>query len=100
MCSIDAHDKRQQSSADDSIRIVGIALPSNSTAEALVSISATIYFIYCWLKLPEQNSLERSNMYFQTMECMFHKIPVELPKSLSHKENTNHYFMLLKLIGT
>ena len=80
MCSIDAHDKRQQSSADDSIRIVGIALPSNSTAEALVSISATIDFIYCWLKFFDHNYLKTSNMYIKTMKDLFHKILVELPK--------------------
>ena len=24
-------------------------------------------------------------MYFETMKCMFHQIPVELPKSLRHR---------------
>ena len=63
----------------------GNALTSNSTTEALVSLSATIDFIDCWIKYLEQDSLERSNIYFKTMECMFQKIPVKLPKLLSLK---------------
>ena len=34
----------------------------------------------------EQNSLERSNIYFETMTNMSQKISFELPKPLSHKE--------------
>ena len=62
MCYIDAHEKNQQSYIDDVSSGGGNVLPSNSTTEALVSLSATIYFVDCWLKWLEQNSLERSNM--------------------------------------
>ena len=86
MWSIDAYEKYQPSSFDDYISGGGNALPSNLTTEALVLLSATMDFIDCWIKCLEKNSLEFSNMYFKTMECMFHKIAVELPKSLSHKE--------------
>ena len=34
----------------------------------------------------EHSSLERSNMYFQTMVYMFKKIPVKIHKPLSLKE--------------
>ena len=34
----------------------------------------------------EQNYLESSNMYFDTMKGMFQNIPVKLPKTLSLKE--------------
>ena len=60
-------------------------LPSNSTTESLFPLSAAIDFIDLWMQGLEQNSLERSNMYFETMKNMFQKIPVELPKPLSHK---------------
>ena len=60
-------------------------LTSNSTTIAILSISATIDFIYYLPQGLEQNSLERSNMYFETMKNVFQKIPAELPKPLSHK---------------
>ena len=82
MCSIDAHKKQQPSYIYYGSRGGGNALPLSSTTEALVSLSATIDFIDFWLKLLEQNYLQRSNMYYQTMECMYQKIPVELPKPL------------------
>ena len=65
MCSIDAHDKHKPSSFDDGSSGGGRALPSNSMTEALVSLSVTIDF---WLKCLEQNFLEPSNMYFETMK--------------------------------
>ena len=86
MCSIDANDKQQPLSIDCGSIGGGNALPQNSTTEALFSLSATIDFIYCWLNCLEHHSLSRSNMYFQTMECMFRKITVELPKPLTLKE--------------
>ena len=33
-----------------------------------------------------KNSMERSNMYFQNLECMFQKITFKLPKPLTLKE--------------
>ena len=50
ICSIDAHEKQQLSSIDDFRSGSGSALLSNLTTEALVSLSGTIDFIYCWLK--------------------------------------------------
>ena len=64
MCSIDEHKKEHPSPFDDGTSGGGYALPSNSTTEALFSISATIYFIDCCQQGSEKNSLELSNMYF------------------------------------
>ena len=50
MCSIDAHEKEHPSSCDDGSSGRGCPLPSNSTIEALVLLSATIYFTGCWIK--------------------------------------------------
>ena len=71
MCSIDAHKKQNPSYIDDGNIGGGNVLPSNSTTEALVSLSTNIDLIDCWLKSSEQNSLEHSNMYFEIVECMF-----------------------------
>ena len=48
----------------------------------------------------EHNYLERSHMYYQTMEYMFRKIPVKLPKPLILKETRKNYYMLLEVNGT
>ena len=100
MCSIDAHDKYHTSYVDDGSSGGDNVLQSNSTTQSLVSLSATINFIDCWLKFLEIVSLERSNMYFETMECMFQKISVELTKPLSLKEIRKKYYMLLELNDT
>ena len=100
MCSIDAYEKHKPSSMDDGSSGGVNVLPSNLTTEALVSLSATIYFIDSWLQWLEHNSLERSNIYFETMKCMYQKITIELTKPLIHKENSNNYYMLLEVIGT
>ena len=85
MWSIDSHEKYQPSYFDDVSSGGGNASPSNSTIEALVSLSETIDFIGCCLKCLEHNSIELSNVYFQNIECMFQKITVELPKALIRK---------------
>ena len=64
MCSLDAHENNNPSEHDDGSSGGGYPPPSNSTTEALYLLSATIYFIGCWLKSLEQNLLERCNMYF------------------------------------
>ena len=50
MCSIYAHEKQHPSFVDDGSSVGGNALPTNPTTKALVSLSATIDFIDCWLK--------------------------------------------------
>ena len=55
MCSIDAYEKENPSEYDDGSSGGGYLLPLNSTTEALVSLSATIAFIGCWLQGLEQN---------------------------------------------
>ena len=50
VCFIDAHEKQQPSSAGDGSRGGVNILPSDATTEALVSLSETFDFIYCWLK--------------------------------------------------
>ena len=86
MCYIDSHEKHQPSSIDDGKSGGGSALPSNSTTEALILLSATIDSIDCCLKLLYHSYLERSNMYIETMKGLFQKIPVQLPKPKIIKE--------------
>ena len=83
MCYIDVHEKYHPSTFDDVSSGGGYALPSNSTTEALVLLIETIDFIDFCLQDLEQNSLERSNIYVETMKNMFKKIPVQLPKPVS-----------------
>ena len=68
MFSIFAHEKKHQSSCDDGSIGGGCSLPSNSTIEALDSLSATIDFIDFWLEALEHNSIERCNFYAFYME--------------------------------
>ena len=48
ICSIDSHQKQQPSYIDDVSNGGGNVSPSNSITEALVSLCATIDFIYFW----------------------------------------------------
>ena len=57
MCSIDAHEEENPSKYDDGSSGGGYMLPLNSTAEALVSLSATIDFVGYRLQGLEQNLL-------------------------------------------
>ena len=86
MCPIDAHEINNPSEHDDGSRGGFYSLTSNSTTEALVSLSTTINFIGCWLKDLEHNFLKRCHMYIFAMKKWFHKIPVEIPKPLNPKE--------------
>ena len=74
----------------------GYPLPSNSTTEALVLLGATIDFIGCWIKVLEHNLIERCRIYVFTMEKLFLKIPVEIPKKTFPKEKLQS---LLHTIG-
>ena len=80
MCFIDAHEKNNPSEHYDGSSSGGYPLPSNSTTEALISLSATINFIGCWMQAIENNFLERCNMYVYCYEKTVSKILVELPK--------------------
>ena len=72
------------------------ALPSNSTTEALVLLSANIYLFAFWLQALEQNSLECYNMYIFAIKKLITKTPVEIPKPSIPKEK---YQYLLHAIG-
>ena len=63
MCYIDVHEKHQPSIVDGSRSGGGNAFPSNTTTEALFSLSETFDLIDCWIKCFDQNYLEHSNMY-------------------------------------
>ena len=78
--------KNKPSEHDDGSSGGGYPIPLNSTTEALVSLSATINFIGCWLQALEHNFLEHCNMYSFAMKNMFQKTPVELPKPPILKE--------------
>ena len=95
MCSIDVHERENQSFCNDGISGGGCPLPSNSTTEAFDLIGTIIYFIGCWLKALEHNFTERCNMYVFNMKQLLQKTPVKLSKQPSPKKNTNHYYMLL-----
>ena len=58
----------------------------NPTTEALDSLYATFDFIDFWLKCFDKNYQALSNMYIEAMRELFKKIPIQLPKPLSHKE--------------
>ena len=91
MCSIDVNEKQQPSSVDDGRICGGNVLPSNSTTESLASLGATINFIDFWLKWFYHNYLSQSNMYIESMQYLFNKIPVQIPKPLSHKGKCKSY---------
>ena len=72
MCSIDAYGRDHHSYIFDDGSSSGCCpLPTNSTTKALESLGATIYFIDCWLKLLEHNSIERCHFYTHYMEKLF-----------------------------
>ena len=62
-CVLFMHMKKNPSEHDDGSTGGGYPLQLNLTTEALVFLSATIYFIGCWLKALEHNVLERCHMY-------------------------------------
>ena len=53
LCSIDAHEKEQQSSCDDVSSDEGSPIPKHSRTEALYFLHATIDFIDWWIKVLE-----------------------------------------------
>ena len=99
MCSIYAHEIEHQSYFDDSSSGRGFPLPLYSTTESLVLLSATIYFIGCWLKTLQQNFIERCHMYLFNVKKLFQKIPVKLSKQTITQINENIYYMLLEVVG-
>ena len=65
MCYIDAHEKNNSSVNDYGSSGGGYPLPLNSTTEALVSLSATIYFIgFCLQELVD-------NICYNAVICIF-----------------------------
>ena len=72
MCSIDAYEIEHQSYVCYDVSSGGgCPLPITSMTEALESLSATIYFISCWLKALGHNFLERCHFYTHFMEEFF-----------------------------
>ena len=65
------HMKNNLSEHDDGSSSSGYPIPSNSTTEALVSLSTTIYFIGCCLQALEHILLERWHMYIHAMKFCF-----------------------------
>ena len=99
ICSIGAHEYKNQSLHDDEISSGGYPIPSSSTTEVLVSLSPTLDLIGCWLQALEHNFLERCNMYIFPMKNTFQRIPVEIPKPPSPKEKYPSLYMLLEVVG-
>ena len=52
----------------------------------LALLGATFDLIFGWLKCFDNNYQARYNMYIKAMQAFCKKIPVQLPKPLSHKE--------------
>ena len=73
LCVILMHTKNNLSIFDDGSSGSGYVLPSDSTTEALVSLSTTIIFIDCWLQGLEHNSLECYTMYLKLSKLCFRK---------------------------
>ena len=99
MCSIGAHQKENLSEYYDGSSGVIYPLPLNSTAESFISLSEIINFICCWLQVSENNSLERSNMYFENMKNCFIKYQLNFLNQLVIRKNSNLYYMILEVVG-
>ena len=100
MSYIDAHEKHQPSYFDDNRSGGGNLLPSNSTTEALVSLSTTINLVNFWLQCLEHNYIESSYMYCETMKGMFQKFQFNFLNHLVIRGKANNYYMLLDVMGT
>ena len=99
MCSIDVHEKINPLEHDDGSSGGGYPLSPNSTTYALYSLIVTIYFIGCWLKVLEHNFLERCYMYIFVMKSWFRKPQFNFLNHLVQGKNTNHYYMILEVVG-
>ena len=56
-CALLMHMKNNMSEYDNGISIGGYPIKFNSTTEALVSLSVSIYFIGCWMQGLEKQLL-------------------------------------------
>ena len=99
LCVILMHMKNNPPKHDDGSTSGGYLIPLNSATESLVSLSATINFIGCWLKYFEPDILKRCNIYFVAMKNCFIKSRLNFLNHLFLSKNTNHYYMQLEVVG-
>ena len=85
MYSIDSHDIKKTSYFYDVISSGDKLIPSNSTTESLYLIGTNFDFIGFWLKCFDKNYQSQSNICSKAMQELLNKIPVQLPKRLSHR---------------
>ena len=69
MCSITAHGKLQPTYVVDTSSGDGREITKNATTSALYSLSATLNFIDCLIKLFHNNYEVRSKMYDEAIIC-------------------------------
>ena len=98
-CVLLMHTKQNSSEHDDVVSGGGYPIPSNSTTEELVSLSATIDFIGCCLQALEHNLLERCNMFFFAIKNYFRKSQLNFLNQILLRKKTNHYYMILGMVG-
>ena len=88
MCYLYAHDRLEPDYKDDEISIGDRSIPNDATIKTLDSLGATFNFIDIWLKLFRGNYCARSELYSNSMEEMFIKIPQNVERALTQKEKT------------
>ena len=87
MCSLFAHDRMKDNKQDDKISIGNRVIPNDATVKALKSLGATFNFIYIWLHNFRDNYFGQSESYRVAMVEMFKKIPQNVEKPLTTREN-------------
>ena len=86
MCSLFAHDRRQDNKQDDESSIGDGVIPKDATVKALKSLGATFNFIDIWLHNFRHNYFARSESYRVAMVDMFKTIPQNVEKPLTTRE--------------
>ena len=86
MCSLVAHDRRQDNKQDDESSIGDGVIPKDATVKALKSLGATFNFIDIWLHNFCHNYFYRSESYRDAMVEIFKTIPQNVEKPLTSRE--------------
>ena len=87
MCYLVAHDRLAPDYKDNESSIGDRSIINDATIKNLKSLGATFNFIDVWLKLLRENYCARSESYRNATEDMFKKIPQNVERALTSKEN-------------
>ena len=82
MCSLVAHDKKQQNHEYDKISLGDRSIRKDATTKALTELGATLNLIYIWLKLFLFNYNSRCDVYVNDMKDMFKLITLTMKNYL------------------